>query len=116
MARPRHGFVLRVRPERLEEYKRYHRAVWPEVLNAIVRGFKGRAVREHLESVFHERVNVLSRDDATAVARVLAGRYAESFRLLGMDVHEFVAARDPWRVLCNLRGALEGILSAADRW
>lgn len=31
----RHGFVLGVKPERLEEYKEYHRAVWPEILSAI---------------------------------------------------------------------------------
>ena len=26
-------FVLQVKPDRLEEYKRRHRAVWPEMLN-----------------------------------------------------------------------------------
>jgi len=31
----RHGQLIRVRPERLEEYKRYHAAVWPEVLATI---------------------------------------------------------------------------------
>jgi len=28
-------FLLRVRPERLEEYKERHRAVWPEMLDAL---------------------------------------------------------------------------------
>lgn len=28
-------FVLRVRPERLEEYKQRHRAVWPEMQQAL---------------------------------------------------------------------------------
>jgi L-rhamnose mutarotase len=28
-------FVLRVRPERLEEYKQRHANVWPEMLNAL---------------------------------------------------------------------------------
>jgi L-rhamnose mutarotase len=28
-------FVLRVKPERLEEYKERHRAVWPEMLDAL---------------------------------------------------------------------------------
>ncbi|SRR6266496_900427 len=28
-------FVLQVKPERLEEYKQRHRAVWPEMLNAL---------------------------------------------------------------------------------
>ena len=35
MQSQRHGFVLRVKLERLEEYKEYHRAVWPEILEAI---------------------------------------------------------------------------------
>lgn len=29
------GSVLKVRPEKLEEYKRYHQAVWPEILAKI---------------------------------------------------------------------------------
>jgi L-rhamnose mutarotase len=28
-------FVLQVKPERLDEYKRRHRAVWPEMLQAL---------------------------------------------------------------------------------
>ena len=32
---PRVCFVLQVRPERLEEYKQRHRAVWPEMLQAL---------------------------------------------------------------------------------
>ena len=31
----RHGQVLKVRPERFEEYKAYHAAVWPEILSKI---------------------------------------------------------------------------------
>jgi len=31
----RHGSVIRVRPEKLEEYKAYHVRVWPEVLDMI---------------------------------------------------------------------------------
>jgi L-rhamnose mutarotase len=31
------GFVLRVKPELLEEYKRHHRSVWPEMLAALRR-------------------------------------------------------------------------------
>ena len=31
----RYGMLLRVRPERFEEYREYHRAVWPEVLATI---------------------------------------------------------------------------------
>jgi L-rhamnose mutarotase len=31
----RYGQVIRLRPEKLEEYKRLHAAVWPEVLKMI---------------------------------------------------------------------------------
>lgn len=31
----RYGKLIRVRPEKLEEYKRLHAAVWPEVLQTI---------------------------------------------------------------------------------
>ena len=33
----RYGMVLKVRPEMLEEYKRLHAAVWPEVLDMIAK-------------------------------------------------------------------------------
>jgi len=35
MALQRICFVLQIKPERLEEYKRRHSSVWPEVLNAL---------------------------------------------------------------------------------
>jgi L-rhamnose mutarotase len=31
----RYGQILKVRPEKIEEYVRYHAAVWPEVLKTI---------------------------------------------------------------------------------
>ena len=31
----RYGWVIRVRPEKLDEYKRLHAAVWPDVLKMI---------------------------------------------------------------------------------
>lgn len=31
----RYGAVIKIKPERLEEYKRLHAAVWPEVLDMI---------------------------------------------------------------------------------
>jgi L-rhamnose mutarotase len=33
----RYGSVIKVRPEKIEEYERYHAAVWPEVLGTIRR-------------------------------------------------------------------------------
>jgi L-rhamnose mutarotase len=31
------GFVLQVRPDRIDEYKAHHAAVWPEMLDALAR-------------------------------------------------------------------------------
>lgn len=31
------GFMLKVRPEKMVEYKKYHREVWPEMLDALRR-------------------------------------------------------------------------------
>jgi L-rhamnose mutarotase len=31
----RYGSVIKVRPEAITEYKRYHAAVWPDILNTI---------------------------------------------------------------------------------
>lgn len=31
------GFLLKVRPERLQEYKEHHKNVWPEMLDALRR-------------------------------------------------------------------------------
>jgi L-rhamnose mutarotase len=35
MVARRYCFLLRVRPERMEEYRRRHAAVWPEMLEAL---------------------------------------------------------------------------------
>lgn len=32
---PRVGFLLKVKEDRIEEYKKYHEAVWPEMLDAL---------------------------------------------------------------------------------
>jgi L-rhamnose mutarotase len=43
----RFGQLIGLRPERLEEYKRYHEAVWPEILCAI----REAGIRNY--SIFH---------------------------------------------------------------
>jgi L-rhamnose mutarotase len=44
----RYGQIIRVKPERFEEYKAYHAAVWPEVLETI------RRCHIHNYSIFHK--------------------------------------------------------------
>ena len=64
-------FHLRVRVEKLEEYKRIHRAVWPEMLAALQRaGIWGYSI--YLWRDGHE-FGVLECDDWGEVRRKLAG-------------------------------------------
>jgi len=44
----RYGQIIGVRPERLEEYRKYHAAVWPEILDMI----KKCNIRNY--SIFHK--------------------------------------------------------------
>jgi L-rhamnose mutarotase len=45
----RFGALIGLRPEKLEEYRKYHRAVWPEILAAI----REAGIRNY--SIFHLR-------------------------------------------------------------
>ena len=44
----RHGQLIGIKPEVLEEYKRYHAAVWPEILDMI------RQCNIHNYSIYHK--------------------------------------------------------------
>jgi L-rhamnose mutarotase len=44
----RHGSVIRVKPEKLAEYTRYHREVWPEILEMI------KKCNIHNYSIYHK--------------------------------------------------------------
>jgi len=64
------GFVLKVKPEKIEEYKEHHRHVWPEMLDAL------RAAGWHNYSLFMRGDGLLfgyfetPADLATATARM----------------------------------------------
>ncbi len=63
------AFRLRVKPERLEEYKRLHREVWPELLNDM----RAASIRNY--SIFAdgpELFGYLECDDWTAASAALA--------------------------------------------
>jgi len=49
----RSGFVLRVKPDKLEEYVRAHQQVWPEMLEAL----KGAGIRNY--TIFRARDQVV---------------------------------------------------------
>jgi L-rhamnose mutarotase len=67
----RTAFVLRVRPERLDEYVEAHGAVWPELLEAL----KGAGIRNY--TIFRDgnrMFGYFEADDLEAAGRYLAGQ------------------------------------------
>ena len=65
----RTAFVLRVRPERLDEYVAAHRAVWPEMLEAL----RAAGIRNY--SIFRDgdrMFGYFEADDLEAAGRYLA--------------------------------------------
>jgi L-rhamnose mutarotase len=67
----RTAFVLRVRPERLDDYVEAHRAVWPELLEAL----KAAGIRNY--TIFRDgnrMFGYFEADDLDAAGRHLAGQ------------------------------------------
>jgi L-rhamnose mutarotase len=67
----RTGFVLQVRPDRIEEYVAAHRAVWPEMLDAL------RAAGIHNYTIFRAQNTVFGyfeAPDLEAAERYLAAQ------------------------------------------
>jgi len=68
---PRSGFVLHVRPDRIDEYVEAHRNVWPEMLAAL----KGAGIRNY--TIFragNTMFGYFEADDLDAAASYLAGQ------------------------------------------
>jgi L-rhamnose mutarotase len=63
-------FLLRVRPDRLDEYKARHRAVWPEMLDALSRAGWGNYSLFAAEDGL--LVGYLETDDFEAAQRAMA--------------------------------------------
>jgi L-rhamnose mutarotase len=71
----RTAFVLRVRPEKIEEYVAAHRAVWPEMLDAL----RAAGIRNY--TIFrdgNQMFGYFEADDLAAVERYLAGQEASA--------------------------------------
>lgn len=65
----RSAFVLQVRPERVEEYVRAHREVWPEMLDAIrTAGIRNYTIFRHGNQMF----GYFEGDDLEAAGQYLA--------------------------------------------
>jgi L-rhamnose mutarotase len=67
----RSAFVLKVRPERIDEYIEAHRAVWPEMLDALsAAGIRNYTIFRHGSEVF----GYFESDDLEAAGRYMAAQ------------------------------------------
>jgi L-rhamnose mutarotase len=65
----RSAFVLKVRPEKIEEYVEAHRTVWPEMLDALrAAGIRNYSIFRHGNEVF----GYFESDDLEAAGRFVA--------------------------------------------
>jgi L-rhamnose mutarotase len=83
----RSAFVLDVRPERIEEYVEAHRAVWPDMLDALRRaGIRNYTIFRNGNQVF----GYFESDDLEAASRFMAeqdvsGRWQDAMAELLQD-------------------------------
>jgi L-rhamnose mutarotase len=71
----RSAFVLRVRPDRIDEYLEAHRAVWPELLDALrAAGIRNYSIFRHGNEMF----GYFESDDLEAAGRYLAAQHVNS--------------------------------------
>ena len=94
-------FVLQVKPERLDEYRARHHAVWPEMLDAL------RASGWHNYSLFLRDdgllVGYLETDDFARAQRDMAGRDVNSrWQASVRDLFEDLGDADPDQAMTPL--------------
>jgi L-rhamnose mutarotase len=71
----RSAFVLKVRPEKVDEYVEAHRDVWPEMLDALrAAGIRNYTIFRHGNEMF----GYFESDDLDAAGRYLAGQEANA--------------------------------------
>lgn len=68
----RHGSVIKVRPEKLAEYKRYHARVWPEILQMITKCNIRNYSIYHKDGYLFSYFEYVGDDFATDMARMAA--------------------------------------------
>jgi len=91
----RYGMVLRVRPDKLEEYKRLHAAVWPAVLDMI------RACHIRNYSIYHKDGLLFGyfeyhgQDFAADMAKMAADETTQKWWALCQPCQEPLATRAP---------------------
>jgi L-rhamnose mutarotase len=91
----RYGMTLRVRPERFEEYKREHAAVWPEVLATISRCHIRNYSIYHKDSVLFGYFEYWGDDYAADMRRMAADAATQRWWTLMEPMQDPLSTRVP---------------------
>ena len=88
----------------------------PEVLNWLANALKMRAIRDHVDAVFHERIDVLSSKDREVLGNAIRARVEERLMLLGACWGEAARLTGSSEVIAVTRKALEMLLARRVRF
>jgi L-rhamnose mutarotase len=91
----RHGQVIGIKPERLDEYKRFHAAVWPEVLETIRRCNIRNYSIFHKDGVLYAYFEHIGEDFAADMARMAADPRTQEWWALMKPMQQPVPTRAP---------------------
>jgi hypothetical protein len=86
----------------------------PDVLNALARGLRERALRDLLEHVLHEAVDMLSKQARLALGGEVQSRFGRSLTALGRCLDDLRVAQDPESMLERIRWELERIMGGLE--
>lgn len=91
----RHGSVIRVRPEKYEEYKKLHAAVWPEILDTISRcGIRNYSIY-HKDGWLFSYFEYAGEDFKADMAKMAADPRTQEWWAVCKPCHEPLATRAP---------------------
>lgn len=89
----RHGTVIKVKPERLREYKELHAAVWPEVLEAIKERNLGNYSIYYKNGYLFSYYEYTGQDYEADMAALAADPRTQEWEVICMACQEPVAGR-----------------------
>lgn len=91
----RFGSLIRVRPERLDEYKAYHVAVWPEVLDIMRRCHMQNFSIYYKDGMLFSYYEYTGTDHAADMARLAADPKNQEWWALMMPMQDPIETRQP---------------------
>lgn len=91
----RYGMVIRVRPEKLDEYRRLHTAVWPEVLRMLAECNIRNYSIYHKDGYLFSYFEYLGSDFAADMARMAADPATQQWWSVCKPCQEPLSTRAP---------------------